>query len=272
MQRRQSILGINDVSHQGKVKLDKAFESAIPRPPLNRWVQKYWQLNILGAGYTYRAIPDNHVDCIFEVNSQEAAFVVPPFCEPQHFKFEKPATYFGIRLRVLAQHSFTQIPLADWYNASFSEIFGLQLAKQLTETIDANRTFEQRCQQVGNVLSRYITQTTIDRRLLRFVHYAFNNSHSELKLGDDYCAEFGLSSRQLRRLCHLYLGVSPRNFYRVLRFQRALDALNQGHHKDLLAGYYDQAHYIREFKTFAGVTPGNFLKTSVLYNTDVSTH
>ena len=70
----------------------------------------------------------------------------------------------------------------------------------------------------------------------------------------------GISPRQLRRLFKYYIGDSAKTFAKVVRFQNILRAkpskqsLQQN--KLFYEGYYDQAHFIKEFKNFYGVTPG----------------
>lgn len=73
-------------------------------------------------------------------------------------------------------------------------------------------------------------------------------------------AELGLSERQLRRVFHDALGISPKVFSKLTRFARALDAAHPRREASwagiaATAGYYDQAHLIAEFRAIAGVTP-----------------
>jgi transcriptional regulator GlxA family with amidase domain len=70
----------------------------------------------------------------------------------------------------------------------------------------------------------------------------------------------GISARQLRRLFQFYVGDSPKTFSKVVRFQHILRAKpsSQSLRQNKLffdAGYYDQAHFIKEFRNFYGVTP-----------------
>ncbi|MBY0427189.1 MAG: helix-turn-helix domain-containing protein, partial [Cytophagales bacterium] len=70
----------------------------------------------------------------------------------------------------------------------------------------------------------------------------------------------GISHRQLRRLFEFYIGDSAKIFAKVVRFQNILRAKpsSQSLRQNKLffdVGYYDQAHFIKEFKNFYGVTP-----------------
>jgi AraC-like DNA-binding protein len=72
--------------------------------------------------------------------------------------------------------------------------------------------------------------------------------------------DLGVSERHLRRVFLETVGVSPKAFARLTRFQRALRAAREDAGASwagiaAAAGYYDQAHLIAEFRTIAGVTP-----------------
>src|SRR5262249_1229050 len=81
---------------------------------------------------------------------------------------------------------------------------------------------------------------------------------------EQVAAATALSTRQLRRLCMERAGVSPKYLSRILRFRKAVQRIaalgtDSSRHNwaDFAAvcGYYDQAHFIREFQEFAGYTP-----------------
>lgn len=69
-----------------------------------------------------------------------------------------------------------------------------------------------------------------------------------------------LSVRQLERVCRERLGLSPKLFARLTRFSNAyrmreMQPSVSWTHIAHSAGYFDQMHLIKDFKTFAGVTP-----------------
>jgi AraC-like DNA-binding protein len=77
-------------------------------------------------------------------------------------------------------------------------------------------------------------------------------------------ADLGISERQLRRIFHHTIGVTPKAFARLARFHRALDIAREDPHTTwasiaATAGYYDQPHLIEDFHAIAGVTPGALL-------------
>lgn len=74
-------------------------------------------------------------------------------------------------------------------------------------------------------------------------------------------ASLSLGPRQLERLFREHVGLAPKLFLRVVRFQEVLRAVggraNVTSWADLAArhGYYDQAHFIHDFKSFVGEPP-----------------
>jgi AraC-like DNA-binding protein len=59
------------------------------------------------------------------------------------------------------------------------------------------------------------------------------------------------------------VGLPPKTMARILRFDRAVQRL-RADHPDFAqiaidCGYYDQAHFNREFREFSGMTPSQFL-------------
>jgi AraC-like DNA-binding protein len=76
---------------------------------------------------------------------------------------------------------------------------------------------------------------------------------------DDVAKTAGTSARNLERLFETHVGTTPKRFARVLRFQATANQILYGGNADL--GFFDQAHMIKDFVTFAGTTPGQFAKT-----------
>ncbi|WP_448564967.1 helix-turn-helix domain-containing protein [Thalassotalea ganghwensis] len=255
---------------QGHVDNMDAYQAQLSTPPLSNWVNSFWQLNVPHGRFNYHSIPDNCVDWVINLNCFEDNFVVRPFLAPIVYEISGPATYFGVRFTILGHQGLCSIPVGAWGNddaINASDILPSFIVEAVFEHLNNTILFEERCQQVSQVFSSYMSAQVFDTRVVRFIQYCHHNSTSNINLSSEQCMEFGLSSRQLRRLSQLYLGVSPRDFARVIRFQRAIKLLRTAPDKISCYGpYYDQSHYIKEFKRLSGMTPKNFWKMSVLYN------
>lgn len=76
--------------------------------------------------------------------------------------------------------------------------------------------------------------------------------------------QLGISERHLRRIFREAIGIGPKTFARLTRFQRALDIAREHSTTNWAdvaarAGYYDQAHLIAEYRAITGTTPRAFL-------------
>lgn len=76
--------------------------------------------------------------------------------------------------------------------------------------------------------------------------------------------DLGVSERHLRRIFGEVVGLSPKDFFKLTRFERALKAARNSRDSSwsdiaVSAGYYDQAHLIVDFRSITGATPREFL-------------
>jgi AraC-like DNA-binding protein len=75
--------------------------------------------------------------------------------------------------------------------------------------------------------------------------------------------ELGISARRLHHVFSEDVGLSPKQWSRVRRFQRAVRALHQGAEMRwaelaVVCGYADQSHFSRDFHSFSGIDPTTY--------------
>jgi len=92
---------------------------------------------------------------------------------------------------------------------------------------------------------------------------------SQLSVLPTLALQSGLSERYVQKLYMSNIGISPVAYASVLRFNKSLElVLNTPRLLTEIAydcGYYDQAHFIKEFKKFTGITP-SASRNSILKN------
>lgn len=97
---------------------------------------------------------------------------------------------------------------------------------------------------------------------------AINNGQIDInKLADVSC----LSYKQFKRIFAEYIGMNPKEFLRIIRFQKALYTLQINPYINCTelafeCGYYDQPHLIKEFKTLSGYTPSEYIRVCDPYS------
>ncbi len=73
----------------------------------------------------------------------------------------------------------------------------------------------------------------------------------------------GLSAKRFIERFKMEVGMTPKRYCRIRRFQRAVKQAHRGDRVDwtqvaLNCGYFDQAHFIHDFRSFAGLTPTEY--------------
>jgi AraC-like DNA-binding protein len=103
---------------------------------------------------------------------------------------------------------------------------------------------------------------TCDLKVVRTAAKLLYHTKGQCRIEElaDYCQK---SARQLERGFQQVVGVTPKFFARTLRFEQAQRGLMFDPEIDLTqlayqCGYFDQAHFNKEFKAFSGKTPSEY--------------
>ncbi|MGC4065103.1 MAG: AraC family transcriptional regulator [Polyangiaceae bacterium] len=155
---------------------------------------------------------------------------------------------------------------------SADEIAGRVLAlEDLWGSAKTRRLFERLAAAPGTLSAAEILERAIAERLASSTKSV---THTRLALEAakrltsatvaSVAADLGVSERQLRRVFHDAIGMSPKRFAMLTRFERAIFATRDRNQTNwasvaAAAGYYDQAHLIAEFRRIANATPQAFL-------------
>jgi AraC-like DNA-binding protein len=87
-------------------------------------------------------------------------------------------------------------------------------------------------------------------------------SHKGMIPVKDITAQLGISERQLERLFKKYIGLSPKFYARIIRFSTIFQLIRENAPEWVglayEAGFYDQSHFIRNFKAFTGEDPSQY--------------
>jgi AraC-like DNA-binding protein len=79
---------------------------------------------------------------------------------------------------------------------------------------------------------------------------------------DNVASRYGITSRYLQKIFVQYTGLTPKLYARINRFQNSLLLIGKGGMSltdaSYECGYFDQSHFIREFRSFTGISPSAF--------------
>jgi AraC-like DNA-binding protein len=177
------------------------------------------------------------------------------------------ATVIGVRFRPAGAFPFLRLPVEEFHNIQLpiELVFGKR-AVEVRDRLVAARTVQERFA----LLERFLLQNLCrSARLHPAVCYAIHTFEAHPSRGvSDVLAHLGLSERRFSRVFSEQVGLTPKLFQRVRRFQRLIDSFPSNKKVDwsgtaIDAGYYDQAHLIHEFHAFTSITPGAFLAARI---------
>lgn len=151
------------------------------------------------------------------------------------------------------------IPMSELYDDGIEgrEVFGSEI-EELTEQLQTVTSFPE---MVGIAERFLLKHLSIVKDILPFDEAVQILSRNTGRITIEQIASIScLSLRQFERKCHERIGYSPKFFTRLVRFSNAYQLRESQPHLSWTAiaheaGYFDQMHFIRDFKQFAGITP-----------------
>lgn len=83
-------------------------------------------------------------------------------------------------------------------------------------------------------------------------------------------ARIGYSQKHFIEMFRKQIGVTPKSYLKIMRFQKAVQTIDAAATPDWSqisqeCGFYDQAHFINDFKHFSGFTPAKYAEISTNY-------
>ena len=219
---------------------------------------------------------------LFGSRAQGAPYLVGPLSASATLHSEGRCTAVGLRFRPGRGQAFFGFPMHDVTDrvVDLAAVESPALVRRLAGAACDAQTPVGRARAMERVLldfrSRNGRRTCGDR--ISAAIELIERSRGTLEIGELACS-LDTGPRQLERLFRESIGVSPKLACRIERVRHAMRLVPLGrpaNWADIVhaCGFYDQAHFIREFRAIAGMTPGQFAAgcsprapTSHFYNT-----
>lgn len=165
----------------------------------------------------------------------------------------------GVRFHTAGLSPFVSLPIVHWTDriVPIDQVFGVDVLPVEEALRRANGTAE-KTQILDAYLGRRL-QLTPAKESVQVLKARIEAEGGRVRM-DELCEAGRINIRQLDRLFRSHVGFTPKTFARIVRFQQALSLLRTDPGCTLAAvgaacGYYDQPHFVRDFKTYAGVAP-----------------
>jgi len=249
-----------------------------PAPALKPFVSCYWLLETTAPTETQRQliIPDGYSELIFNLGAPypwqmqgetrqipaEGAVLVGERTQTVSVDLPPALRQIGVKLKPAALSLLTRSPSDQLRNRLFTaKDLNLPALSVLAERLSEITSFPE----AGRLLDAYFGQvfgSAAPDRLVNGATTLLLAHRGNLRV-DTLLRPLGVSYKVLEKRFRTRVGISPKEFGRIIRFKHTYRALRQHQAADpyffLDYGYYDQSHFVREFKQFMGLPPRTFL-------------
>jgi AraC-like DNA-binding protein len=201
-------------------------------------------------------VTDGCIDLVVEYDSGHIGYAGMSKTE-FHYTIDSTTRCMGARLKPGAFHQLTGLP-AD---AAMDTFLPLDVADK---TFDADAFFTLSFEQAKARFRNYVATLIGDKIPDTFTSLFDALSQSPPVTTGDLYNQLHFSPRQCQRLFAKHFGLTPQMALCLIRFQKCLEILTSGKAtpRDILniTTYYDQSHFIKDFKRNIGLTPFELMR------------
>ena len=249
--------------------------SFTPASPLASFVERFWFVSDAPAHRNESIVPSGTIELVF--NLAEDRIRICDTHEPTRQRrfsgavfsgaYSKPfvidmrdlASALGVHFRPGGAFPFLGVPASELADShvDLETVWGKSAARELRERLCTAATPLRRFRVLESVLTRRLKDCPGGHPAVSAAIGMVVREGATTRLLAD---ALGLSQRHLIHVFSKEVGMAPKLFHRVQRFQRAL-ALSLDEARpdwaDVAAasGYYDQSHFIHDFRAFSGFSP-----------------
>ena len=148
------------------------------------------------------------------------SFISGPFTKYLHLEATGKVGLLGIRFWPGMMYAFFGIPMKDLTNKYFDlSLVSKELSKEVEYSVHHSNDFEKRYTLVNSILTKRLMRNLIPAN--KIVEESINiiRYSNGMIAVESLSEKIGVGTRQLERLFNLYLGVTPKMFNRITRFQ-----------------------------------------------------
>jgi AraC-like DNA-binding protein len=252
-----------------------------PGPPISEFVDYFWLFEGGQTARKERIVPSGTIELV--INLREDEVRIHDGAQPeQHKRFSGAVlsgTYSSIFVVDAMQHEsmlgvhfkpggaapFLSVPateLADTH-ADLADLWG-QPARVLRERLCAARTHRKRFKVMEEVLTCRLRNAQKIHPAVPIALHLLGAPRTGVSVRD-VAREVGICQRRFSQVFAAQVGLSPKLFSRILRFERARAMADQIKRLDWAqlastCGYFDQSHLINDFQEFSGLSPTEYLR------------
>lgn len=261
------------------------YQTFQPHKDLSQFVKYYWTLKVPKEPnpQKQRIVPDGSIEMIFTLGDdvkryvsdtkhiiQPRSMVLGQITEPFYIEPMGTVDTFAVCFFPGGFMPFTKMPIKELENreTELKTLLGEKPAADLEHKIIYAANIAERIQCAEAFLTEKLKGAETINSIVTSTIDLILSTKGRTSI-HDLLKDNPSKRRQLERRFSTLTGLSPKQLARIIRFQTALKMLlnNEAQHLSDLAyenEYYDQAHFIKDFKAFTGTNPKKFYKDEEL--------
>lgn len=264
--------------------IEKGF--TLPSPILREFIDRYWfwENKEEGSVNLPKIYPGTGIELLFHYKMPFIDFPTSHTLCPRgkgHYKLSNadPIGFISIRFKSWAFPYFSNIPVDEIINRKITANNLWPVTGRIVEEkIKSATSFVERTEVLNmffeNLLTKDIKQSPEIDWAINYIYYNYNDVNINQVINDT-----NLSPRSFQRKFKRSVGINAKGFQKISRFQTILknsllDKTYPSLDSILKAGYYDQAHFNKDFNSLTGYNPTSIItKSNFLahfYNTSIN--
>lgn len=251
-----------------------------PGPPLDEYIDRFWFCSDTPSHPRERILPSGTIELVINLSDDEIRIYDPsnparirrysgtvvsgPYRDFFLIDPLQHASIIGVHFRPGRAVPILGVPASELADShvDLESIWGPRAA-ELRERLCAASTPAKRFAVLEEVLLSRLRQSPPRFGAISVALYALEQADAGPKVRD-LARRVGLSQRRFIQLFTAEVGMTPKLYGRVRRFQRARDLVRRSTEPDWAAvavacGFFDQSHLIRDFGEFSGLSPMAYL-------------
>lgn len=252
---------------------------AVQTPLLKNYIKFFWEIHTDYMELNHKLIPQRNINLRFNLSEtpqygyldgkenllEEVFFsgLQDHFINTQ-LQLVGKAHIFGVCFFPDGFYPFLKIPVSELKNQLLgaSEV-GFNSATQICERLKEAPDIATRLIIIEEELVMLLDNSNYTPDSFRQIFDVFRYSDNSFQIAE-FCRQNNVGMRRLERMYNKYVGVSAMTYSTLNRFHKSLNQLLFDDYSKLSDiaynnGYFDQMHFIKDFKRFSGSTPKSFI-------------
>lgn len=270
------------------------FVTRSPSPSIAAHVAFLWYADVAApdAGALERVLPDGSMQIVISLRDrpmrvfdrrdptryvdEPSAIVTGPSAEFNVISAADTSSTVGVSFKAGGAAPFIGVPPVHLFDrdVDLATLWGRALADEVRDRVLGSTSPEAMLAVLDEALRRRHATDAATPPAVTWAVRRFQRAHTPLTVAD-VVDRVGISHRRFIALFRDAVGLTPKRFSRLQRFQAILRGTRAGDERTwaglaAACGYSDQAHLAHDFRAFSGLTPSDYLRRRTAFTNHVT--